>query len=270
MCTKIHNFHNVTLWTCPKPLKCVPPRDPTVNITLDHHDPSSNQTVNITLDQKERKSSNQTVNITLDQKERKSSNRTVNITLDQKQRKSSNRTVNITLDHHDPSSNQTVNITLFQKQRKTSNRTVNITLTNAILNISTSPSPSFATYDHAPSPMLRNLSPSVEHVRGFGSPSPMLRNLSPSPYWEYGPFPSPNNSSHIITEDTAWVHIFWIIPFFFLVMCTIKYRSLVPLKIRSIFEPKNRGVTRSQSWPQINGRDENRTNSEPAFTTVVF
>jgi hypothetical protein len=73
-------------------------------------------------------------------------------------------------------------------------------------------------------------------------------------------------------KATAWAHIFWILPVIFIIMCTIKYRAVMPLpsRIRSLFEPAERYVTRSQSWPQMNDRDENRTNSEPAFTTVVF
>lgn len=157
-----------------------------------------------------------------------------------------NRTMNITLGH--PLENRTINITLGHPLE---NRTMNITLSNTTLN----PSPRSPT----PSPMAKS-----------PTPSPMLR-LAPSPsnYWGS---PSPSNYSHIIAEDTSWAHIFWILPVIFIIMCTIKYRAVMPLpsRIRSFFEPAERYVTRSQSWPQMNSRDENRTNSEPAFTTVVF
>ena len=177
-------------------------------------------------------------------------NRTMNITLGHPLE---NRTINITLGH--PLENRTMNITLGHPLE---NRTMNITLSNTTLNPGARPP--------TPSPMHDSPTPSPMH--DSPTPSPMLRSPpSPSNY-----FPSPSNYSHTIAEDTAWAHIFWILPVIFIIMCTIKYRAVMPLpsRIRSFFEPAERYVTRSQSWPQMNSRDENRTNSEPAFTTVVF
>ena len=95
------------------------------------------------------------------------------------------------------------------------------------------------------------------------SPSPMLR-LTPST-------DEPFDVQRTILEDRSWVHVFWITPLFFLMVCMLKYRArIVPSRIRSIFVPKERYITRSQSWPQISQTTSHRTQSEPVFSQVAI
>ena len=121
------------------------------------------------------------------------------------------------------------------------------------------------TTSNVPSPSMHYLSPGTMII----SPSPMLRR-TPSPNKtasrEY-----PADIPKITMEDRSWVHIFWITPLFFLIMFILKYRGrIVPSKIRSIFVPKERYITRSQSWPQVSQTSGTRTHSEPVFSQVAL
>ena len=235
MCTEIYKIQNISLWSCPPTQKCMSHTLIEENKTLNNSYRLQSTFMNITYIIP--------YNITLnDTNYTNHLNIPYNITLND-----TNYTNHLNITYIIPY-NITLNDTNYTNHL---NIPYNITLNDTTSNV--------------PSPSMYYLSPGTMII----SPSPMLRR-TPSPNKtasrEY-----PADIPKITMEDRSWVHIFWITPLFFLIMFILKYRGrIVQSKIRSIFVPKERYITRSQSWPQISQTSGTRTHSEPVFSQVTL